>query len=677
VVVPRNQTGFASRFGTLVGLHGVEPQRHIELLPYMAGNSFLRGTIDAGNPFDRKSSTEFRAGGDFRVGLGHSMAVNGTVNPDFGQVEADPAELNLSAYETFFPERRPFFTEGRQYIEGQVDNYFYSRRIGASPKGSTPYDYADPPQNTTILGAAKFAGRIGTDLSVGALAAVTQREFAKVVLSEDGQVGEYEVEPLASYGVMRLQKQFGSSQSTVGLSVAGMQRDFTTDSPLQSALTRRAIAGGGDWRLRFQNGRYNLSGHLGMSHVTGDTAAIRRIQRNSAHYFQRPDAPYLGYDPTRTSLTGVIAEIRGSKNAGNWLWSAEVNTQSPGFETNDMGRLQRAGQTEFRGDLNYRQTVPGGVFRRWSVGLNGSSRWSYGGDRGDTRLSLNGSGQWNNYMETRGGIWYRPRGLSDNLTRGGPLAGTTQAMGFQLNMSSNFAAPNTWQVGAEGARGEDTFRNLRIGGGVSLRPSDRISLSVGPSWSHTVDPRQYLTTMDGGRPDTYDTRYIFATADQTVISGEFRLGYTFSPEFTLEVFANPFTASGKFSRHGELPVPGDRDLRVYGTDGTTITRLDDQTWRVADAVTGSEFDLAATDFNRFSFRSNVVLRWEWTRGSTLFLVWQQSRSGACNFYGPAELCPGALAPGSTSRPGDVLDAFSVPGDNYIAIKLNYWIPVGG
>lgn len=672
VVVPRDETGFASRFGTLSGIDQIQPRGQIELLPYVAANSFRRSQVDPGNPFEEQWSTTGRAGADFKASIGPSLTLNATVNPDFGQVEADPAQLNLSAFETIFDERRPFFTEGRQYIEGRVPNYFYSRRIGGVPRGSAAGDYVDTPDNTTILGAAKITGRTRSGLQVGALAALTDREYADIFDQDSGQLGRQEVEPTSLYGVLRLQQQFGRSQSVAGFSFSGMRRFFDDATPLRTRFTSQAMAGGVDWVLRFQGGRYELSGHAGLSRVEGDSAALLRIQTSSAHYFQRPDRKTERLDPTRTSLTGLTATIRGDKNAGNWLWGIQAVTESPEFETNDMGRLQSGDDLELSGDINYRMTTPGSLFRRWRLGVFGVSTWNYDGDRTSNMIELFGSAQFTNYVEANLELAYHPAATSDDLTRGGPLMGTGSSGSLELSLNSNFSNPNGWRVEAEVDRGQFSDRRTELGGGIFFRPSTKWGFSIDPSWTRERDMRQFVATIAGGAAATFGNRYVFARVDQSVLAVQLRLNYTFTPDLTFEAYAEPFTASGRYSTYGELPAPGRRDLRLYGTDGTTITALDDQTFRVTDTRIPGTFQLANEAFNLFSLRTNAVVRWEWTRGSTLYLVWQQNRSAACNYFTPED-CPTSLRPGSSSRPGFLGDAFGVPGDNFFAIKASYWI----
>jgi hypothetical protein len=675
VVVPRDETGFASRFGTLTGLESILPSRRMELLPYVAGNANFTTAPAPGDPFDDGSTGSFRAGGDFKMGLGPSLTLDATFNPDFGQVEADPAQLNLTAFETIFVEKRPFFTDGNPALLGPVPNYYYSRRIGAVPRGQASGDFVQAPDNTTILGATRVTGRLGSNLTIGAQAALTQREFAETFDSTTRRFDRVEVEPLASYGVLRLQQQFGAASSTVGFSLSGMRRYFSDGTDLPEVFSRRAAAGGADWRLRFQGGRYELSGWTGFSMVQGDSSAILRIQRSSGHYLQRPDFSAMPLDPSRTSLWGFTGRLRADKNAGNWLWGAEFVTESPGFEANDMGRLQNADDFEFNGDVNYRETNPGPVFRRWNVGVTWRQNWNYDWVRTVGQLGTFGRFTLNNFSDVNVNLLVRPRYQDDVLTRGGPLAGRGATYGGSLQFNTSYATPNSVSATTSFEGGEFDYRLFTLSAGVTLRPASAWDLSLTPSWRRFRDPRQFVSQQPDGYPATYGARYVFATVDQSVLSAQIRFNYTFTPDLTLEFYAEPFTASGSYSGHGELSAARSFDLRVYGTDGTSIAQEDDQTLRVTDARNGGSFTLPVQDFNNFSFRSNLVIRWEWTRGSTLYLVWQQNRAAQCAAYANPADCPAGSPPGTISRPGFLGDALTVPGDNYLAVKVSYWIPV--
>ena len=675
VVVPRKETGFVSRFGTLAGIDGIKPSRRIELVPYVASSGTFAGAPDPGNLLDPDGrSVTARAGADFKMGLGPNLTIDATVNPDFGQVEADPAEVNLTAFETFFDERRPFFTEGSQLLRSTVPSYFYSRRIGGRPRGEASGDFVAAPSNTTILGAAKLTGQLGRGLSIGALAAVTDREFARSFDSLPNRIQRTEVEPRAQFGVIRLQQQFGEDASTVGLIASGMHRSFGDGAALATVLSRRAVAGGADWVLRFQKGRYEISGDIGGSYVEGDPAAITAIQTASARYFQRPDFRARDVDPTATSLTGLRARLRADKNAGNWLWGAEIATESPGFEANDMGRVQNADDIDWNADINHRWTVPGRLFRSATVGIATAGNLNYDGVLTNTRFTLFTRQGWRNFMSSSFNVNCVVRAQSDALTRGGPLMATPAGCETNASVSSSFASTTSWRIGGNVFRNEAGDWQFRLNGGFTVRPTSALSLSLEPNYSQNRDHRQYVTTIDGGLPTTYGQRYVFGSIRRSTLVAQIRVNYTISPNLTIEGYAEPFAASGKYTQLGELEAPRTRALREYGQDGTVITAQSDGVLQVTDSRNGQSFEVPVPDFNVLSFRSNVVVRWEWRPGSTLFVVWQQNRSTFC-VPGDPRACPGGLRPGSLIGPGSLREALGTTGDNFLAVKLSYWLPL--
>lgn len=664
VPVPSNATGWASRFGELTGITGIRPTRRVELLPYVASGATFTADPGAGNPFDDGSELTVRVGGDVKMGLGPNLTLEATVNPDFGQVEADPAEVNLSAFETFFAERRPFFTEGSQLLEGSGPAYFYSRRIGAAPRDDLldDRDYNDLPNTSTILGAAKLTGRLASGTSVGAMAALTDEEDARTFDPETGAFDRIRVAPLTGYGVARVQQEFGASSSTAGLILTGVRRDVDANDPLAGLLNREAYSGGGDWNLRWKGGEYVLSGFAGFSYVEGDSAGILRLQRSSARYFQRPDASYLRVDPSRTSLSGYTGSLRVAREGGShWLWEASISGDSPGFELNDVGALGSADDVFGYANLRYRETQPGPVFRNYEIGVSSENLWNFGGVRSFSAFRTDMRFTWTNFWRTTLIGWVDLRSLSDDLTRGGPLMGTPRAwqviLGGGNPLSARTRLSAQVNVGGNEAGGE----SLLLYTSTSVRPGPRWQLSVQPTYRWAVDPRQYVTRLAGGPVATFGDRYVFAFVDRSTLSAQLRLNYLFTPELSLEAYAEPFASSGRFYDFGELAAARSFDLRRYGSDGTTLAQPEERgEYIVTDG--GAEFTLPYRDFNVRSFRSNAVLRWEWRPGSTLFLVWQQDRFGIEDRGNPVGLA-------------DLGGTLGTAGDNFLVLKLSYWLPV--
>ena len=660
IYTPRQETGWASRFGNLIGIAGIQPSRRLELLPYVAaeGRYVDRAAED---PFDKVYSG--RAGGDLKMGLGPNLTLDATINPDFGQVEADPAEVNLTAYETYFDEKRPFFIEGSQLLEADGPDYYYSRRIGGSPHGDADGDFVDYPNSTTIPAAAKITGRLSSGLSIGALGAVTGREKATTYDAESGTKQKVEVEPPTGYGVVRLLQEFGEEASTAGIILTGVGRDLKTGTPLADQLHKEAFSGGADWSIRFKDGMYQLEGFAGFSHVRGDTAAVLRTQMSSAHYYQRPDADYVTLDPTRTSLSGYTAELNLAKQTGrHWLWGGGAQVESPGFEINDLGILNSADDIAAWGNLRYRETTPGNLLRGYTIGLYTNHSWNFGGVRTNANLELDVNATWRNYWSTYFYFGGEDATQGDDYTRGGPLMRNSASYWTGAGWSNNYSATTSYQFNVSYSRNDIGGWGSGADMSVSTR-GRRWQVSVGPGYERTSSSRQYITTVDGGPDATYGKRYIFSWIDRSTLAAQVRLNYFFTPDLSLEVYAEPFAASGHYFDHGELRAARSDDLREYDdpANGTSIEPIEGG-YRVTDSEADTTFTFRNSDFGVLSFRSNVVLRWEFRLGSTLYFVWQQNREGSDR-------------PGQFVRPRSLWDSLSSNGENFVAIKVSYWIPV--
>ena len=666
-LVRRTESGWASRFGELRGIEGVEPRGRLEILPYVAASSRVTGDRDPDDPFDDGKNLGGRVGADIKYGVGPNLTLDMAFNPDFGQIEADPAEVNLTVFETIFSERRPFFLEGNDVLTAGTGNFYYSRRIGARPSGSAAGDYVDRPDTATILGAAKLTGRLPSGTSIGLLGAVTDQESART--STDGLFGRTRVAPRSGWGVARVIQEIGDQGSTVGAHLTLVHRGMTPDDPLAGVLSRNAITGGADGRIRFADRAYEASFNVGLTHIDGEPDAIAGFQRRNSHLFQRVDQPVIRFDPTRRALDGVQVAGRISRIAGrHWLWNASVMIESPEFEPSDFGRLNVAGDYSARATLTYRETVPGRFLRAYSFGPNISHYSYFDRDLGNRyNLGLNTSFTFLNFWSTSLNVTRYFRGLDAQLTRGGPVMGVPLGWSANWSLRNRAGSQTRWSGSGNYQSNELGDRTMRVSASLSGRPTPSLELSVEPFYSNQDGTRatfsgpinrQYLTTLPGGRPETFGNRYVFGFPDRTTLSMQMRVSYTFKPDMTLDVYAEPFAASGRYVQYGETLARGARELRVYGEDGTTIERLADGSYGVTDG--DDTFTLPNRDFNVRSFRSTVVLRWEWRPGSTLYLVWQQNRQSR-------------VSEGQHVGFGDLFESLSAAGDNIFAVKTSLWM----
>ena len=661
ILIPRTVRAWSSRFGDVSGVSGIVPPRRIEALPYIAGGSTMNGGRDAGNPFDNGTNLRGRVGADMKMGLGPNLTLEAAINPDFGQVEADPAEVNLTGFETRFPEKRPFFLEGAQLFNIGHPNFYYSRRIGARPIGPANGDYVDYPESNSIMAAAKLTGRLQSKTSLGLIAAVTDNEDARVASAGSLERRDVPVAPHAYHFVGRMLQEFGPNTSTAGFIVNYMHREFEDGSALADFYTRNALAVAGNTLLRFNGGQYEFRASGGGSFLNGSEKSVERWQRSSSHYAQRPDRDYSRLDPTLTSLAGWSVQLNFDKTGGrHWLWGGNTKIDSENFEVNDMAQLNGADGWLSNANIRWRETQPGRVFRAYYIQLDANADTTLRGLMQTGRLRGTFNVTWLNFWTSSVNFARDLATTSVSLTRGGPLM--ARGPGWTMNASVGNRATSRTRLSAQGSlRSNDDGASVKsITGSFSMRPGPRWSFSVSPYYDRVTEPQQYITTLGGGRAVTFDNRYVFAFIDRSTMSMEYRLGLTLKPDVNLDVYAEPFAASGRYYDYGELLAPASRERLQYGTNGTVLTVNPDGSQIVSAG--SSTFTLRNRDFNTLSFRSNVVLRWEWRTGSTLYLVWQQDRASTETL-------------GARVSVGDAFRSLTAPGANIFLLKTSFWIPV--
>jgi hypothetical protein len=664
----RNERGGVARYGHLVGLDGLRPGRTLEVQPYTMARA-EHVAVAAGDPYRDGSDYSAGAGLDVKYRVTSSMTLDATVNPDFGQVELDPAVVNLTAFETSFDEKRPFFVEGNNVFSFGPDlggrrGVFYSRRIGRAPQGSLPAGvrYSDRPDAATILGAAKLTGRTARGLSIGVLGAATQEEKAAWT-DYAGSSGETVVEPFTAYLVGRARQDLRAGQSTVGAIATLAQRDLATES-LAQLLRDRALTGGLDFRHEFFDRTWSTEGYVTFSHVTGSRDAIRRTQLSSARYYARPDADHLQLDTTLLSLGGYSARLEVGKRAGvHWRGEANISATSPGYEVNDLGFETTVDRIGTDINLTYVENRPSRRFRSWRATLNGTGDWNFGGDMIIGRASLNLNAELSSYWSLGGSFTRSLDTWDDRLTRGGPVARDPGGFNASLNVSSDSRRRVTGRLNtnySDGIGGWHHGTSLNL----SLRPSEFWTMSIGPRLDRRYGAAQYLTSVgDTLMTATYGRRYIFAPLRQNTVSMDTRLNLNVSPTLSLELYAQPFASSADYDDPAQLHAPRSYTFDRFGRDvGTVVYNDSTRSYRIDPDGAGPapSFTVDDGDFVRRSLRGNAVVRWEWRPGSTLFFVWQQRRSGT-------------IDEGRFDMGRDLEGMFDAPPDNVFVIKMNYWL----
>lgn len=664
---PRSERGGIARYGHLTGIRGIDRGRGLELLPYSVARAEYAPTAgDDGAPF----TDPYRGGADYFASLGldikyrlaSNLTLDATFNPDFGQVEVDPAVVNLTAFETQYDEKRPFFVEGSDIFDFGSTELLYSRRIGGAPRWSAPGAalYESVPDAATILGAVKLTGRTA-GWTIGVIEAVTAEEVGRYITPAGEEVEEVAA-PLTSWFAGRIERNLREGRTTVGALATAVNRRLG-GLPLAQQLRASAYAGGIDFRHEWADRAWSLSGHVAASRIAGAPEAIEAAQTSSARYFQRPDADHLRLDPAATTLTGYDARLELSKESGlHWRGDLELSVRSPGFEVNDLGFQQEADRIETEGSVRYVEQRPGRVFREWSIDLEQGAEWNHGRDFLGGSLSLEAEAEllsyWSGELSVRRGF----AGLDDRLTRGGPLTRQLAGTGISARVESD--SRKSWTVDAEVSYERDDAGGDELGLelGLSLRPSDAWSLSFGPEVTRERAVAQYVGSVeDPTATHTFGRRYLFASLVQNTLALEARLDVTFRPGLTLEVYAQPFIASGAFGAVKELRAPRTFSFLTYGVDIGTVERDGSELTIDPDGAGPAEpFSVEDEDFSERSLRGNAVLRWEWRPGSTLFLVWQQAREH--------EDRSGALVPVR-----DLRALARTPGKNVLLLKVSYWI----
>ena len=669
---PRSESGFVSRFSHLEGLADIPKPRYLEVLPYVRGQAHF-AEAEAGDPFFDGSEFIPAAGTDLKLGVGSHLVLNATINPDFGQVEVDPAVVNLSDVETWFNEKRPFFVEGSKTFEfgvGGATNYwssnwqgptfFYSRRIGRAPQGRLPhYDFADVPDGAHILGAGKLTGRLKKDWNFGSLHAVTMREHADI--KTDSGKSQVEIEPLTYYSATRGQKEIRNGFRGIGGMLTTAHRIFDDDR-LKADINSDAFAGGVDgWTFLDRSRKYALTGWIGGSHVRGTAERITAVQRSSLHYFQRPDASHVNVDSSATSLSGWAMRVMLNKEKGAWMLNTAAGVISPGFDVNDVGYMSRADFTNTHLGGGYRWVNPTSWTRYADISTISWLNFDFQGNRIANGVWLGTSLQFLNYWWLNVSVDGIPQSFNNIRTRGGPLtvnrAGWEAAASFYSDARKPFVfnAGTTQFTVAQNHWTNDAWAT------VEIRPASNLSFSIGPNLSLANLWVQWVNAIrDPAAQSTYGKRYVFAAIRQTEVSASVRVNYTLTPKLSWQLYAQPYFSTGDYSDFRHLSKPRSFDFYTYPpADVHYSDSTDSYTIDPDGNGPAASFTLVNPDFDYTSLRGNMILRWEYRPGSALFLVWTHGQAYDENS-------------GKFRMKRSLEHLFSRQADNILLIKASFW-----
>jgi len=633
--IPADSPGFIHLIGEISGLDEIKPRKIFDMTPYTVVKAeTFKAT--AGNPFLEKGRKfGFNGGIDAKIGITNNMTMDLTINPDFGQVEADPSEVNLSAYETFFEEKRPFFIEGNNITnfniglgDGDVgnDNLFYSRRIGRSPHGSPDLEdgwNANVPGFTTILGAAKLTGKTKNGLSLGFVEAVTAGERAEID-TVGGRIHQT-VEPLTNYLLGRVQRDFNEGKTILGGIVTSTNRDL--DDNLESFMHKSAYSGGFDFTQYLKDKNWMLNINAAFSQVNGSKEALQLTQQSSARYYQRPDNDHTDFDPDRTSLMGSGGRLQVMKQNGHLNLLGCILWRTPGFETNDLGFMQEADEVMTVLWAGYNVWDPKWIYRNYNVNMDMWFANNFGGELIGTGLEWNGSIGLKNYWNVWTGGNLGGSSLSSGMLRGGPMMKFPGLLRLYGGFASDYRKKLTFSVFANVSRGlENNSRSLYSEIDITYKPTNFIYFTLSPGFNPSFTELQYVTRINAEGSD----KYIFASIDRKTISTSFRINFNLNPDLTLQYWGQPYIASGKYHDHKFILDPMADNYRdrfhTYTPQQKTFD-AEDNNYSVDMNMDGTpEYTIENKDFNFQEFLSNLVIRWEYNPGSSLYLVWSQTRS---------------------------------------------------
>ena len=627
--IPNNQAGYISEAGELHGLKNLVAQKQLEIQPFTV-LQYDKYPAEAGNPFRTGKDFTANVGLDAKIGITNDLTLDLTVNPDFGQVEADPGAIALDGFQIFFREQRPFFVENSNIFDYEFangsDNLFYSRRIGRNPHRSaslTAGEFADEPQNSKILGAAKFSGKTRDGWSIGVLESVTGNEFAEIK-QVNGNTREEIVEPLTNYFVTRVQKDFNERNSFIGGIFTATNRHLNGNF---NELHKAAYSGGIDFQHNWHNRDYYVDGNIILSHVLGSAEAITATQKTLRHNFQRTDASHVFVDPNKTSLTGTGGRLEVGKNGGgNWRYDGGLIWRSPELELNDVGFLRRTDEIIQFGNLNYLWQIPTETYRNINLGFEQGSFYDFEGNLNRLRYEVKGNFNWINNWSTNIGYGLNTNFFDNFYLRGGPRFKRPNTAFMYLFLGSDTSKLFSFTLGysnrhtSENIVGRDRFV-VR----TNYQPTDAFSMSLNIEYDNLYDRTQYVTASNFNT----SARYILGRIQNETLTTTLRLNYSFTPDFSLQFYGQPFISKGTFTDLNYVLNPIAESIKdrisVYQSDQIS---LQDGHYSIDENRNGTvDYSFSNPDFSFVQLQTNLVARWEYIPGSELFFVWARGSAG--------------------------------------------------
>lgn len=642
-LIPVDAPAMVYIFGELRGIKDIPSKRNFEIMPYVKGKYVT----------DSESSENFGGGVDGKIGITSDFTLDYTVNPDFGQVEADPSVLNLTSYEVFYDEKRPFFLEGKSILEYNADNdmLFYSRRIGHAPS-YVPYtdenETLSMPENTSIINALKLTGKNKKGLSLGVVNSMTSKEYA-TISSEDTKIKEA-VEPFTNYFIGRVKQDFNKGSTTLGGIATSTIRSIK-DEKLEF-LPEKSLVAGLDFEHNWLNRKYFVNAKSFYSKINGSETAISKLQRSSQHLYQREDADHLEYNSQLTSLQGWGGEVNGGKRSGKFRLTGSMDWRAPGVDLNDVGYMRQADYINEEVNLLYNVNKPKGILLRYYFLLKQEHLWSFGGENLKDLLFSQAKLTFKNYWILNMTLDRTINEIDTRQLRGGPSlridANTSAGLIFQTSSSKKLV----FATRLDFTKFDDkiTWRN-KYDFSLSWLINNNFTLSTMTGFTNETNNSQYVTqlTVDEKR------EYVVGKIDRQTLFTTLRAEYFITPELSLQYYGSPYASIGKYDSYRKVNQSksknlSERYLPLY-INGSNLVDENDEVLL--------DFNTENPDFNFQEFRSNFVLRWEYKTGSTFYFVWTNTSSIYEDIYNP-------------SITNTFKNISKLQAQNAFMIKLSYW-----